>query len=205
MTGRVFRSRLPMPAAKRLRQIQADARIADFTGWCARNSLPVPTPEYRFCAPRRWRFDWCWLQEMVALEVEGGIWTRGRHNRGPGMLADMEKYSEAAILGWCVLRTTPRDLCSSKTLVMLHRAFARYAEANATSRNVLGVCDAAQSNELLGGLQILKNSEQLFASGVDGIQKKSSATRERITSATKNDSRKPRECGERKTRKNARG
>jgi hypothetical protein len=69
-----------------------------------------PEAEYVFAAPRRWRFDYCWTAYKVALEVEGGVWVRGRHNRGAGYLNDLEKYSEAAILGWCVLRLTPRDL-----------------------------------------------------------------------------------------------
>jgi hypothetical protein len=47
---------------------------------------------------------------MVALEVEGGAWSGGRHTRGAGFLGDMEKYNAAAILGWCVLRCTPQQL-----------------------------------------------------------------------------------------------
>lgn len=48
----------------------------------------------------------------VALEVEGGLWVYGRHSRGSGQLADLEKYSEAAILGWRVLYCTPKDMGS---------------------------------------------------------------------------------------------
>jgi hypothetical protein len=47
---------------------------------------------------------------MVALEVEGGIWTEGRHTRGAGALADLEKYSEAAIAGWRIIYCTPSEL-----------------------------------------------------------------------------------------------
>ncbi len=79
----------------------------------------MPTAEFRFAAPRRWRFDWCWHPERVALEVEGGIFTQGRHSRGAGMLADMEKYNTATLNGWRVLRTTPQTLKSRETLLML--------------------------------------------------------------------------------------
>ena len=58
----------------------------------------------RFAEGRRWRFDFAWPGEKLAVEVEGGIFTRGRHTRGTGMLADMEKYNRAALLGWRVLR-----------------------------------------------------------------------------------------------------
>jgi hypothetical protein len=77
---------------------------------CRMHRLPEPTPEFQFHDTRRWRFDYAWPMRMVALEVEGGIWTEGRHTRGAGFLADNEKYSEAAIAGWRVIYCTPGDL-----------------------------------------------------------------------------------------------
>jgi len=69
--------------------------------------LPLPEREYRFAPPRRWRFDFAWSDRKLAVEVEGGIWVRGRHNRGAGFARDCEKYNTAALLGWWVLRFTP--------------------------------------------------------------------------------------------------
>lgn len=66
--------------------------------------------EYRFAPPRRWMFDFCFPNERVAVEVEGGIWIQGRHSRGAGKLADMEKYSAAAAMGWRILYTTPEAI-----------------------------------------------------------------------------------------------
>jgi very-short-patch-repair endonuclease len=74
---------------------------------CVLAGLPEPVPEHRFAAPRRWRFDWAWPEDMLALEIDGGVWTRGRHTRGAGFLRDVEKLNAAAIQGWSVLRTTP--------------------------------------------------------------------------------------------------
>jgi hypothetical protein len=51
--------------------------------------------EYRFCATRRFRFDY-YHDNGVAIEIEGGIWTKGRHTRGAGYIKDMEKYNLAA-------------------------------------------------------------------------------------------------------------
>lgn len=65
--------------------------------------LPTSVREWKFCE-RQWRFDFAWPAEKVAVEIEGGIWTRGRHSRGKGMESDMRKYNRAASLGWIVLR-----------------------------------------------------------------------------------------------------
>jgi len=66
--------------------------------------------EYRFHSERRWRFDYAIPSYKIACEIEGGCWIRGRHSRGAGMIADMEKYNTATILGWRILRYTPQDI-----------------------------------------------------------------------------------------------
>lgn len=84
--------------------------LYELVSLCRERGLPEPIPEYRFHATRRWRFDFAWPLFLVAVEVEGGIWTQGRHTRGPGVLADMEKYNAAAIIGWRILRYSPQTL-----------------------------------------------------------------------------------------------
>lgn len=66
--------------------------------------LPAPTREFRFHLVRRWRIDFAWPELQLAVEIEGGIWTRGRHTRGAGVRADMEKYNALASMGWTLLR-----------------------------------------------------------------------------------------------------
>jgi len=65
--------------------------------------------EYLFHDGRRWRFDFAWHIEKLALEIEGGTWSGGRHTRGKGFENDCEKYNTAAIHGWTILRCT-RDM-----------------------------------------------------------------------------------------------
>jgi len=68
--------------------------------------LPEPVREFRFHKTRKWRFDFCWPDHKLAVEIEGGVWTRGRHTRGSGFTQDAEKYNAAALDGWKVLRFT---------------------------------------------------------------------------------------------------
>ena len=65
-----------------------------------------PEREFVFARPRKWRFDFAWPTRKLAVEVEGGTWIQGRHNRGSSIGKDMEKYNRAARDGWIVLRFT---------------------------------------------------------------------------------------------------
>ena len=78
------------------------------------HGIPLPTPEHKFCADRRWRFDRAWPEYKVSLEKEGGVWARGRHVRPAGYLGDMDKYNRAALDGWIVLRFDTRRWMSSE-------------------------------------------------------------------------------------------
>jgi len=68
--------------------------------------LPEPVREFKFHPKRQWRLDFAWPGCKIAVEVEGGAWTGGRHLRGYGFQADCEKYAMALIAGWRVLRVT---------------------------------------------------------------------------------------------------
>ena len=92
----------------------------------APTDLPEPTWEYPFVKragpeagkrwtsptgkPRAWRFDLCWPEQMVAAELEGGVFVQGRHTQGAAMTADCRKYNAAVLLGWRLLRYTTLDL-----------------------------------------------------------------------------------------------
>lgn len=78
--------------------------------------LPTPEREFRFHSTRRWRFDFCWIDRKLAVEVEGGVWSRGRHVRPAGFERDAEKYAAAARDGWVVMRVTGRMIKSGEAL-----------------------------------------------------------------------------------------
>ena len=87
-------------------------------------ALPVPDREVRFHPIRKWRFDFYWSREMVACEVEGGIWMRGggRHNRPTTFIRDTEKYNEAALMGITVIRVTDKHVKDGSALEWIRRA-----------------------------------------------------------------------------------
>ena len=66
--------------------------------------------EFRFHTERKWRADFGHIESRTLIEIEGGLWIQGRHNRPQGFAADAEKYLEAALAGWRVLRLTELQL-----------------------------------------------------------------------------------------------
>ena len=86
----------------------ASALETEFALWL-RTEPDIPTwiTEYRFHLGRRWRYDFAWLPQKVAVEIEGithygnGI---GRHQSAKGFVADCEKYEAALLDGWRVYR-----------------------------------------------------------------------------------------------------
>lgn len=102
-------------------------RMIDVFCQVAKKEVGVePVKEYQFCESRKWRFDYAFVEAKVALEVEGGVHTGGRHIRPKGFMGDMEKYNTAATLGWRLLRCTPATLLSRSTLEMIKKTVERY-------------------------------------------------------------------------------
>ena len=82
--------------------------------WNALNG-PTLAREHRFAVNRKWRFDFAHLETRVAIEVEGGTWSKkkNRHTTGKGYADDREKYNSAQELGWKVFSLTS-DMITAK-------------------------------------------------------------------------------------------
>lgn len=122
-----------------------------FEAQCAAWGLPKPIREVSVCLNRGWKFDFAWLEDLeatgtveqpiikgfrtkVALEIQGGIYGRGKpcptcrrkpvgaHSSIRYMKEQIDKYSEAAILGWRVIQCLPEDVESGAVFPLLRRA-----------------------------------------------------------------------------------
>lgn len=106
-------------ANKRARQQAADDKVGLFLALLRREGVRTPVREFHFHDTRQWRFDFAWPESWVALEVEGGAFSGGRHTRGAGFREDLAKYNEATRLGWRVLRVLPEQLDSLTTVALI--------------------------------------------------------------------------------------
>lgn len=66
--------------------------------------------------------DFAFTKEKVAVEVQGGSWSGGRHTRGAGYESDRHKGNEAQIRGWLVLEVTTTMITDGFALDYLNRA-----------------------------------------------------------------------------------
>lgn len=116
-------NRQPNTKTKKSRQTGNSYQIRDVFTTICRTDLKVEcVKEYKFHPTRRWRFDYAIPEHKIALEVEGGVWTGGRHTSPKGFLGDIEKYNTATLMGWRVFRTTPDELYKLSTINLIKSA-----------------------------------------------------------------------------------
>lgn len=101
----------------------APANTVIFSQVCRTFRLPEPVAEFQFHAERKWRTDYYFEANgrKVALEVEGGIHTGGRHVRAAGFKGDMEKYNALSTMGIFLVRVTPDSLMDVSTFTTLKK------------------------------------------------------------------------------------
>ncbi len=102
-----YRSKFPVEKGKKRRSVKGQRIQSEGEVTLARDLRALKInfeQEYKFHAERNWRADFWITGTKILVEVEGGIWSGGRHTRGKGFIADMEKYNAAAVMGFKVLR-----------------------------------------------------------------------------------------------------
>lgn len=86
--------------------------------------LPKPVRQFQFHAARQWAMDFAWPDRKIAVEIHGGLYKGGRHNRGAAMEGDFEKSNEAQKLGWIVFTFGPKWLYRKKRTNQSSKALA---------------------------------------------------------------------------------
>lgn len=84
-----------------------------------------PHREFQFDPTRKYRFDFAWPTQKVAVEVEGGTsFGKSRHSRGKGFENDCRKYNLAASKEWLVYRFTTEMVRSGEAIDVVRKALA---------------------------------------------------------------------------------
>lgn len=117
------RTKADKEAAKFKKEAEQDA----FKLACEVRGLPEPMAEYRFHHARKWRFDWmfrhpCSGRRGVALEKNGGIWTKGRHVRPKQLEDEYLKLAEAQIVGFTVIVVSTQQFNDVGVFELIRRA-----------------------------------------------------------------------------------
>lgn len=69
-----------------------------------------PQRQFQFHEKRKFRFDFAWPAVKLAVEINGGQWINGGHNRGGGMNNDCDKKRLAIEADWRVMEFTGDDI-----------------------------------------------------------------------------------------------
>lgn len=103
----------PLTPAQIIRRERAAANRAKHHGRVRlavmKAGVPMPEQEVRFHCERKWRFDYAWVKQQIAIEINGGG-GRGRHNTVVGATNDADKLNAAQLLGWVVLQYTCKSV-----------------------------------------------------------------------------------------------
>lgn len=106
--------------------------------------------EHEFHPQRKWRFDFANPKLGLAIEVEGGSYTRGKHSHGKRFEDDLIKYEQALLLGWQVYRVTPRMIKKGFVLEnILTLSNFRQQAANESKHQLIKKVTLKNTNDLL--------------------------------------------------------
>jgi len=88
--------------------------------------LPEPETQAKIIPGRKWKWDLAWPSKRLAVEIQGGIWTGGKHGRGAGIVKDMDKLNAATLAGWRVLQFANTHIRSGKAVALIEKAILAF-------------------------------------------------------------------------------
>lgn len=108
--------RRKVPAPPRARSVaevalERQLRSSGLTGWCT---------EHRFDQRRRWRLDFAFPAEQLAVEVDGGV-----HRTKERFSGDMDKHNALTLAGWKTLRFSAKHIATGMAIEAIRAALGR--------------------------------------------------------------------------------
>lgn len=99
--------------------------------------------EHKFHGSRNWRFDFAWLDEMLAVEINGGTFrAKGGAHTGAGFRRDCVKGMAAIELGWTVITVMPEHVRQGRALQVLEKRLDRIRKMQAYYEAAIEKADA---------------------------------------------------------------
>ena len=84
--------------------------------------LPEPEREAAVIPGRKFRFDFCFREARLLIEINGGTFTKGGHSTGRGIARDYEKANLAVLQGWRVLSFDGKSVKSGEAVETIRKA-----------------------------------------------------------------------------------
>ena len=84
--------------------------------------LPEPEREAAVIPGRKFRFDFCFREARLLIEINGGTFTKGAHSTGQGIARDYEKANLAVLHGWRVLTFDGKAVKSGEAVETIRKA-----------------------------------------------------------------------------------
>lgn len=75
--------------------------------------------QHQFMPDRKFAIDFAMIDRKLAIEIEGGTWVNGGHNRGKVFESNCEKYNELSKRGWTLFRFTTGMVTSGKAILFV--------------------------------------------------------------------------------------
>jgi very-short-patch-repair endonuclease len=94
--------------------------------------------EFAAIPGRKFRFDFCFSEERLLIEINGGTYNGGAHGRGVGINRDYEKNNLAQIEGWRVLSFDTNMVKSGEALNVTEQILTNHKQEQKCIKNLLG-------------------------------------------------------------------
>ena len=78
--------------------------------------------EYPAIKGRKYRFDFCFKDARLLIEINGGTFTKGAHSTGTGIRRDYEKNNLAQLAGWRCLIFDGKMVKSGEAVEVVRKA-----------------------------------------------------------------------------------